>query len=233
MALVGGVELGVNHYDLILCSRMHLLSPARCAPFDVRADGFTIGEGAAFFVLKRLDDALRDGDPVRAVIRSIGASNDARSLIAPSAAGQALALRRAFEGVDFSPDDVDYVEAHGTGTAIGDVVEATSVRQIYGTGTRRRPLVLGSVKSMIGHTMAASGAAGVLKTVLALEAGTLPPNANLTNLNPKLRLDDIPARVLTRAEPWPRDGNTPRRAAVSSFGTGGINFHMLLEDQPV
>lgn len=230
LALAGGVELGVNPFDFVLCSRMRLLSQDRITPFDVRADGFSIGEGAGFFVLRRLEDALADGSPIRAIIRSVGGSSDAHSMIAPDAAGQALAMRRAFEPVDFSPDSVDYIETHGTGTKLGDRVEVTSIREVYGSGTRDRPLVLGSIKSMIGHSMAAAGAAGLLKTILALQSHTFPPNANLRELNPALQLEQIPATVPTKPIPWPRKPDAPRRAGISSFGTGGVNYHLLIEE---
>ncbi|MBI4614189.1 MAG: polyketide synthase [Planctomycetes bacterium] len=230
LAVAGGVDLGVNRYDLVLCSRMRLLSPTRIVPFGESADGFSIGEGAAFFVMRRLEDALSHGDPIRAIVRGVGCSSDARSLIAPDAEGQSLAMRRAFEEVDFGPEAVDFLEAHGTGTDLGDQVEAASIREVYGTPPRARPLHVGSVKSMIGHAMAAAGAAGLLKTVLALEARTIPPNANLPRLNPRLAFDRIPALVPAQAAPWPAPPGGPRRAAVSSFGTGGLNYHVLLEE---
>ena len=128
------IELPVNTRDLVLCSSLGLLSPRRIAPFDAAADGFTIGEAAVAFVLKRHADAVRDGDPIYAVIRSIGASSDAKSLIAPDIDGQALALARAFEAVDFGPETVQYVEAHGTGTALGDPTEIHALARVYGNG---------------------------------------------------------------------------------------------------
>jgi len=230
--LAGGVDLPVTPRDLVLCSALRLLSPTRIKPFDAAADGFSPGEGAAFFVLRRLEDALADGDRIRAVIRGVGASSDARSLVAPDEDGQALALRRAFERVDFAPSSVQYVEAHGTGTTVGDRVEARALAAVYGRAERSAPLALGSVKSMIGHAFAAAGAAGLLKTLLALEHGIIPPNVNLETLNPALGLDAIPAYVSTEPHPWPAPASGPRRAAVSSMGTGGINYHVLVEEAP-
>ncbi|WP_247698097.1 polyketide synthase [Streptomyces sp. RK75] len=228
-ALAGGVELPCNARDMILCSALGLLSHDKITPFDLAADGFTPGDGCALFLLKRLRDARRDGDRVLGLLRGVGASNDAKSLIAPDAAGQSRAMRQAFEQVDFAPAAVDYVEAHGTGTRVGDRVEVAAMAQVY-SGPRRAPLEIGSAKSFFGHTFAAAGAAGLLRALLAVGARTLPPNANLRTLNPELELDLIPARVSTGAQPWHTGSGRPRRAGVSSFGTGGINYHLLLEE---
>nr|WP_225842031.1 polyketide synthase [Streptomyces sp. PHES57] len=229
-AVAGGVELPCNERDLVLCSALGLLSHDRITPFDEAADGFTPGDGCALFLLKRLSDARRDGDEVLGVVRGIGGSNDAKSLIAPDADGQVRAMRQAFGQVDFAPADVDYLEAHGTGTKVGDRVEITATGEVYGGPRRSRPLDIGSAKSFFGHTFAAAGGAGLLRALLAMRAGTLPPNANLDRLNPALRLSDIPATVSTRAGVWPRPEGRPRRAGVSSFGTGGINYHLLIEE---
>ncbi|MFE2461674.1 polyketide synthase [Streptomyces sp. NPDC059402] len=229
-AVAGGVELPCNARDMVLCSALGLLSHSRITPFDAAADGFTPGDGCALFLLKRLADARRDGDPVFGVLRAVGASNDAKSLIAPDADGQARAVRQAFAQVDFGPDDVDYLEAHGTGTRLGDRVEVAAVAQVYGTGRRGAPLHIGSAKSFLGHTFAAAGAAGLLRTLQALRQATLPPSVNLSELSPDLALDAVPARVATEALPWPAGPDRPRRAAVSAFGTGGINYHLLIEE---
>ncbi|WP_415852646.1 beta-ketoacyl synthase N-terminal-like domain-containing protein, partial [Streptomyces albus] len=229
-AVAGGVELPCNERDLVLCSALGLLSHDRITPFDEAADGFTPGDGCALFLLKRLSDARRDGDEVLGVVRGIGGSNDAKSLIAPDADGQVRAMRQAFGQVDFAPADVDYLEAHGTGTKVGDRVEITATGEVYGGPRRSRPLDIGSAKSFFGHTFAAAGGAGLLRALLAMRAGKLPPNANLDRLNPALRLSDIPATVSTRAGVWPRPEGRPRRAGVSSFGTGGINYHLLIEE---
>ncbi|MFD9905368.1 polyketide synthase [Streptomyces sp. NPDC059063] len=229
-AVAGGVELACTTRDMVLCSALGLLSHSRNAPFDAAADGFTPGDGCGLFLLKRYDDALRDGDTVHGVIRAIGASNDAKSLIAPDVAGQVRAMQRAFAQVDFEPCTVDYLEAHGTGTKVGDRVEIAAAGRLYAGGPRARPLRIGSAKSFFGHTFAAAGSAGLLRTLLALRAGTLPPNALLRTLNPALDLAAIPAEITTRPEPWPAPPGRPRRAAVSSFGTGGINYHVLVEE---
>ncbi|MEU2560432.1 polyketide synthase [Streptomyces longispororuber] len=229
-AVAGGVELACTARDMVLCSALGLLSHSRNAPFDAAADGFTPGDGCGLFLLKRYDDARRDGDTVHGVIRAVGASNDAKSLIAPDVAGQVRAMQRAFAQVDFEPCTVDYLEAHGTGTKVGDRVEIAAAARLYAGGPRAGALRIGSAKSFFGHTFAAAGSAGLLRTLLALRAGTLPPNALLRTLNPALGLAAIPAEIATRPEPWPRPPGRPRRAAVSSFGTGGINYHVLVEE---
>ncbi|MEL7611087.1 polyketide synthase [Vreelandella titanicae] len=228
LIVAGGVELPVNARDIVLCASQMMLSRERIAPFAEGADGFSPGDGAGMFVLKRLSDATRDGDHVYACITGIGASADAVSMTAPDVDGQSLAISRAFKQAGYTPATVQYVEAHGTGTRLGDIAEVSSINSVYKVGRRNLPLRIGSVKSNIGHTFAASGSAGLLKTVLAMHHGTLPPTILRGSLNNKLPLDKVPAQVVTAAEPWrPCDGR--RRAGVSSFGTGGINFHLLLE----
>lgn len=229
-AVAGGVELPCNPRDMALCSALGLLSHDRITPFDTAADGFTPGDGCALFLLKRYSDAVRDGDRIHGLLRGVGGSNDARSLIAPDAGGQARAMRQAFEQVDFEPAAVGYLEAHGTGTRVGDRVEIDAAAQVYADPRRERPLDIGSAKSFVGHTFAAAGAAGLLRALLALHAGTVPPNVNLDSVDPGLGLDRIPARVPTEATAWEREDGRPRRAAVSSFGTGGINYHLLVEE---
>lgn len=231
-AIAGGVELACNVRDLILCSSLGLLSHSKITPFDAAADGFSPGDGCALFLLKRHSDAMKDGDRILGVIRGVGGSNDAHSLIAPDRGGQARAMRQAFGDAGFGPDTVDYLEAHGTGTRVGDRVELSAVTDVYGGGERPRPLQVGSAKSFFGHTFAAAGAAGLLRVLLALQAGTFPPNANLRTLSPELDLDAIPAFIDRRPAPWPAGRNRPRRAALSSFGTGGINYHVLIEEHP-
>lgn len=229
-AVTGGVELACTTRDMVLCSALGLLSHSRIAPFDQAADGFSPGDGCGLFLLKRYADARRDGDGIVGLVRATGASNDAKSLIAPDVEGQLLAMRRAFAEVDFGPSAVDYLEAHGTGTKVGDRVEIAAAARIYGSEPRVRPLEIGSAKSFFGHTFAAAGSAGLLRALLAMRAGTLPPNANLRTLNPALDLDAIPAAVSTEPSEWTRQPGLPRRAAVSSFGTGGINYHVLIEE---
>ncbi len=226
--LAGGLELPVNARDLVLCAAQMMLSQTRIAPFAEGADGFTPGDGGAIFVLKRLEDAVRDGDHIHAAITGVGASADAVSMTAPDAAGQALAMARAFRQARYAPASVQYLEAHGTGTRVGDRTEIESVKRVYGHESRDAPLNMGSVKSNIGHAFAGAGAAGLLKTLLAMNDRTLPPTLLRRALNPDLPLDEVPARIVTEKSPWKaRKGR--RRSGVSSFGTGGINYHLLLE----
>jgi len=202
--------------------------------FDAESSGMMIGEGIGMMVLKRLEDAERDGDRIYAVIRGIGSSSDGRfkSIYAPRPAGQAKALRRAYEEAGYSPATVGLVEAHGTGTMAGDPAEVQGLREVFGENNPRRNYIgLGSVKSQIGHTKSTAGAASMIKTALALYNKVLPPTLNVTRPNPKLELDGSPFYINSETRPWFRaDPNIPRRAGVSSFGFGGTNFHMALEE---
>ena len=229
-AIAGGVELPCNARDLVLCSALGLLSHTKITPFDAAADGFTPGDGCALFLLRRCEDARRDGDRILGLIRGIGAANDAKSVVAPDVEGQVRAMRAAFGQVDFGPSAVDYLEAHGTGTRVGDRVEITATAQVYGAADRCRPLRIGSAKSFVGHTFAAAGGAGLLRALQAIRERTVPATANLCTVDPALELAAIPAAVPTAPSPWVVEPGCPRRAGVSSFGTGGINYHVLVEE---
>jgi acyl transferase domain-containing protein len=208
------------------------VSRSGISPFDARADGFLVGEGAGVVVLKRLRDAVRDGDRIRAVIRGIGESTDGqgRNVYAPNPAGQALAVQRAIEAAGVRPGDIDYIECHGTGTAVGDVSEVDAYARVYGRHGRPRPIALSSVKSMIGHLNAAAGVAGLIRAVCALEHGVIPPTLRFETPNPNVAFDAGPFEVVTRAMPWPRASGRARRAAVSGFGLGGANAHVIIEE---
>ncbi|MGH8918782.1 MAG: acyltransferase domain-containing protein, partial [Actinomycetes bacterium] len=193
-----------------------------------------LGEGIAMFALKRLADAERDGDRVHAVIRGIGSSSDGSgtSVYAPLATGQARALRRAYAAAGYGPDTVGLVEAHGTGTTAGDAAEVAALRAVFtetGRGDRQW-CALGSVKSQIGHTKTAAGAAGLLKATLALRHRVLPPTIKVERPHPELGLEDSPFYLNTVARPWVHTADHPRRVSVSSFGFGGSNFHVTLEE---
>ena len=232
--LAGGISRPECLYTQVGFSQLRALSPAgRCAPFDETADGLVVGEGVGILVLKRLDDALRDQDTIHAVIKGIGLSNDMRgNLLAPDSEGQVRAMQSAYTAAGWSPQDVDLIECHGTGTPVGDVVELQSLRNLWGNfgwSTGRCPI--GSIKSMIGHLLTGAGAASMIKTLLALRHKTLPPSLNFNRPADKSPLHHSPFRVQTEPEPWKkRDKNTPRRAAVSAFGFGGINSHLLFEE---
>jgi len=230
--LAGGVSRPSSLYTQMGFSQLRALSPSgRCAPFDERADGLVVGEGAGLFVLKRRADAERDGDRIHAVIRGIGLSNDVGgSLMSPDPEGQLRAMRAAYEQAGWVPSDVDLIECHGTATPAGDAAELQSLQALWTDAAHRAPCVIGSVKSNVGHLLTAAGSAGLAKVLLALEAETLPPTANFEHAADST-LDRGPFRVLKEPRPWSvRDAATPRRAAVSAFGFGGINAHLLLEE---
>jgi acyl transferase domain-containing protein len=232
--LAGGVSRPDCLFTQVGFSQLRALSPSgRCAPFDQTADGLVVGEGAGILVLKRLADALRDGDAIRGVIRGIGLSNDLRgNLLAPDSEGQLRAMRAAYTAAGWSPPDVDLIECHGAGTPVGDATELASLHTLWGeTGWSRRQCALGSIKSMIGHLLTAAGAAGVIKTLLAFQHAQLPPTIHFQQAASGSVLNDGPFRVQTEVEPWERRApGVPRRAAVSAFGFGGINAHLLLEE---
>ena len=231
--LAGGVSRPSSLYTQMGFSQLRALSPSgRCAPFDSQADGLVVGEGAGLFVLKRLADAERDGDRIHAVIRGIGLSNDVGgSLMSPDPDGQLRAMRAAYDQAGWAPDDVDLIECHGTATPAGDKAELKSLQALWADAPAvDRPCIIGSVKSNVGHLLTGAGAAGLTKILLALQAETLPPTANFEAPADE-SLHTGPFRVLSESEPWTRrsDGS-PRRAALSAFGFGGINAHVLLEE---
>ena len=232
--LCGGVSRPDPLYTQMGFSQLRALSArGKAAPLDHRGDGLVVGEGAGMFVLKRLEDALAHGDHIYGVVAGIGLSNDIHGdLLAPSSEGQLRAMRMAYEQAGWSPGQVDLVECHAAGTPIGDAVEAESLKSLWGkTGWRKAQCAIGSVKSNIGHALTAAGAAGLLKVLLALRHRTLPPNANFERTAARLGLHESPFRVLNQAEPWlKRSDEEPRRAAVSGFGFGGINCHVLIEE---
>ncbi|MDQ0456409.1 polyketide synthase [Rhizobium paknamense] len=208
------------------------------SPFDEKADGTLIGEGIGMMMLKRLEDAERDGDQIYAVIKGLGSSSDGKfkSIYAPRAAGQIKALERAYKQAGISPYDVDLLEAHGTGTAVGDATEVDGLKNFFKNWQpegQPSPIGLGSVKSQIGHTKAAAGAASAIKVTLALQNGVLPPSINVNKPDPKLGLEETPLYINTVSRPWFRDPKKgKRRAGVSAFGFGGTNFHLVLEEAP-
>lgn len=235
MMVTGGVDT-LNDIVMYMCfSKTPALSPSGdCRPFSDQADGTMLGEGLVMFALKRLADAERDGDQIYAVLRGIGSSSDGdgTAIYAPAPQGQSRALRRAYESAGYGPETVELLEAHGTGTKAGDTAEITALRAVFAEAADLgRPWVaLGSLKSQFGHTKSAAGAAGLLKTVLALHHKILPPTIKVDQPNPDLAAAPGPLYVNTQARPWIRDGAHPRRAAVSSFGFGGSNFHLTVEE---
>jgi acyl transferase domain-containing protein/3-hydroxymyristoyl/3-hydroxydecanoyl-(acyl carrier protein) dehydratase len=232
--LCGGVSRPDPLYTQMGFSQLRALSArGKPAPLDHRADGLVVGEGAGILLLKRRADALAHGDRIYGLIAGIGLSNDIHGdLLAPSSEGQLRAMREAYDQAGWCPSDVDLVECHAAGTPLGDAVEIESLKTLWGkTGWAKHQCAIGSVKSNIGHALTAAGAAGLLKVLLAFKNQTLPPSANFEQPAPKASFDESPFRVLTRAEAWPRRAaKAPRRAAISGFGFGGINAHVLIEE---
>ena len=235
MVIVGGVDT-LNDILMYMCfSKTPALSVSGdCRPFSDKADGTILGEGLGMLALRRLEDAERDGDRIYAVIRGLGTSSDGTgtAVYAPKASGQAHALRRAYDAAGYSPRTVELLEAHGTATKAGDVAEFQGASSVFAEADTesRQWCAIGSVKSQIGHTKGAAGAASLLKAVLALHHKVLPPTIKVDRPNPNLAVDESPFYVNTQTRPWIRDAAHPRRASVSSFGFGGSNFHVTLEE---
>ncbi|KAB1990760.1 beta-ketoacyl synthase N-terminal-like domain-containing protein [Streptomyces triticiradicis] len=240
-AVVGGVEIEMPYGRGYKHVRGGIESAdGRCRPLDAEASGTVFGSGGGVVVLKRLEDALADGDTVHAVIRGSAVNNDGAdkaTFTSPSAGGQQRVIAEALAAAGVDAADLDYVELHGTATQVGDPVEVQALAEAMRCMTDRalpaQDCVIGSVKSNIGHLGPAAGIAGLIKTVLALRHEQIPPTVNFRSPNPLLNLDESPFRVADRLLPWPRGGaGAPRRAGVSSFGFGGTNAHVVLEEAP-
>ncbi|PRQ09072.1 type I polyketide synthase [Enhygromyxa salina] len=233
-ALVGASNLMLAPEESIALSRWGMLaSDGRCKPFDARADGFVRGEGVVVLVLARLADAVAQGHRVRALILGTAVNQDGHSngLTAPNAAAQRALIRAALRDAELEPGQIGYVEAHGTGTALGDPIEMQAIVSEYGAASRSAPVcAVGSVKSNIGHLEAAAGLAGVAKAIACLEHRQIPASLHLETLNPAMDLDGARVEIASRHREWDSDG--PRHAAVSSFGMGGTNAHVILAEAP-
>ena len=234
LALAGGSQVWMPVATMNLFCRLGALSRRQqLRAFDKDADGTLLGEGIGIVVLKRLADAVADGDRVYAVVRGVGVSSDGRglSVMAPRLEGEELALRRAYEDAGVSPRSVGLLEAHGTGTPVGDLTEVQALTRVFGERDQELPrCALGSVKSMISHTIPAAGVAGLIKTALALHHRVLPPTIGVSEPNPKLGLERTPFYLNTETRPWIHGGSEPRRAGINAFGFGGINAHAVLEE---
>ncbi|CAL9325724.1 beta-ketoacyl synthase N-terminal-like domain-containing protein [Streptomyces sp. SudanB182_2057] len=232
--ITGGADADNSLLTFMCFSKTPALSPSgRVRPFDSDSDGTLLGEGLGMLVLKRLADAERDGDRIYAVLRGLGSSSDgrAKSIYAPCGQGQLRALRAAYDDADCPPHSVGLIEAHGTGTPIGDGVEIEALDTLMSSSARSASVAVGSVKSQVGHTKAAAGAAGLIKAVLALHHKVLPPTIGVTTPAPALTRAGTPLYLSTHARPWIRDPGRPvRRAGVSAFGFGGVNYHAVLEE---
>jgi acyl transferase domain-containing protein/acyl carrier protein len=235
LALAGGVNLILSPAITINFSKAGAMAPdGRCKTFDARADGYVRGEGAGVVVLKPLAQAVADGDPIYAVIRGSAVNQDGRSngLMAPNPRAQEAVLREAYRRAEVAPGDVQYLEAHGTGTYLGDPIEAKALGAVLGVNRAlERPCAIGSVKTNIGHLEAAAGIAGLIKVALALKHREIPPSLNFAEPNPNIPFDQLPLRVQTVLAPWPVE-RTPALAGVSSFGFGGTNAHVVLQEAP-
>jgi acyl transferase domain-containing protein len=236
MALAGGVSIRIPQRSGYVYQDGGILSAdGHCRAFDAAATGTVGGNGAGVVLLKRLSRALNDGDHIRAVIRGSAVNNDGSNKVgftAPSVMGQAAVIAEAIGVAGLKPDDISYVEAHGTGTALGDPIEIAALAEVFGPGSHRQsPCPLGSVKANIGHLDAAAGIAGLIKTVLTLEHRQLPPSVNFTSPNPKIPFEGSAVRVNRQLEAWETNG-APRCAGVSSFGIGGTNAHLVVQEAP-
>ncbi|KAI0837758.1 hypothetical protein F5Y06DRAFT_297186 [Hypoxylon sp. FL0890] len=233
MAVVNGSNLLLNPDVFVHMSELGFLSPTgRCRSFDAGGDGYVRAEGVIAILLKPLDKALADGDPVRAVIRGTQLNQDGRTqgITLPNSDAQRENMRRLYERVGVDPATIQYFEAHGTGTAAGDPLEVSAINAIYKESHSDNRLVVGSVKSNIGHLEAVAALAGLVKTVESLERGLIPPQMHFVNPNPKIDFSSI--EIPTSVTPWPRTADGVRRAAINSFGFGGTNGHTVLEHIP-
>jgi phthiocerol/phenolphthiocerol synthesis type-I polyketide synthase C len=234
LALVGGVNLILTPDLTLMFSKARMMAPdGRCKTFDDSADGYVRGEGCGVFVLKRLSDAEASGDPILAVIKGSGVSQDGRSngLTAPHGPSQELAIKRALKQANLQPRDIQYVEAHGTGTPLGDPIEIQALNNVYSDLREdHKPLLVGSVKTNIGHLEAAAGAAGLSKVILALQNQKIPAHLNCLVKNKLISWDQMNIDIPTSSQDWPSDGEQRRRAGISSFGFGGTNAHLIVEE---
>ncbi len=235
LALAGGANVLLSPATMITFSQSRMLAPdGRCKTFDAAADGYVRGEGCGVLVIKRLEDAVRDGDRIRAVIRGSAVNQDGASggLTVPNGIAQQRVISEALERAGLTAAEVDYLEAHGTGTSLGDPIEVQAAAAVLGPDRDpAHPLLIGSAKTNIGHLEAAAGVAGVLKVVLALEHSELPRHLNFRNPSPHIPWDRIPVRVVEEPLEW-RRGDRPRVAGVSSFGFSGTNAHVVIEEAP-
>lgn len=236
LALAGGATVSVPQDRGYFYQEGGLLSPdGRCRTLDARAAGTIFGSGVGVVAMRRLGDALEDGDRVVAVIRGSAVNNDGAARVsytAPGVDGEARVVAEALEMADAAPETISYVELHGTGTPLGDAVEMAALKEVFAAGdVAAGSCLVGSVKTNVGHLGTAAGVTGLIKTALMLEHGKIPASLHFERPNPKLGLEQSPFRVATTPEPWP-PGDTPRRAGLSSFGFGGTNVHMVLEEAP-
>ena len=231
-ALVGGADRSMDIASYVKFSKIGALSAKGSCPFDESADGFVMGEGAGFMVLKRLEDAIRAENKIYAVIPAIGSSSDGKgkSITAPNPVGQKQAISMALRLADLTIDEVDYIEAHGTSTIVGDAVELNVLKEVFQNRKNTKKLAVGSIKSQIGHLKAAAGIASLIKTALTIYNKILPPSINVQTLNPKIDWDKSKLKINKEPIDWGVEKGILRRAGVSAFGFGGTNYHTILEE---
>lgn len=233
LALAGGVNLILSPINTIVFSQARMLAPdGRCKTFDAAADGYARGEGCGIIVLKRLEDAVRNGDRVLAVIRGSAVNQDGRGngLTAPNGPAQEQVIRQALKTAGVAPSQIAYVEAHGTGTPIGDPIEVQALSRVLGEGDQSsKPCFIGSCKTNFGHLEAAAGMASLIKTVLCLQNHEIPPHLHFQKLNPQISLESSRLQIPIERTPWASVGG-PRLAGVSAFGFGGTNAHTILQE---
>ena len=236
LAITGGVNLMLEPGLSVNFSKAHMLSPdGQCKTFDASADGYVRGEGCGIVVLKRLSDAIKDHDPILALIRGSAVNQDGASggLTVPSGPSQSSVIRQALQNAKLEPNDVGYIEAHGTGTSLGDPIELGSMSDVFSHGRDQMdPLWIGSIKTNIGHLEAAAGIAGIMKLILALQHEEIPPHLNCHSPTTRFPWNERPIRVAQTSRPWVRS-DKPRIAGISSFGFSGTNAHILLEEAPL
>ena len=234
-ALAGGVNLILSPENTIALSQAKMMAPnGRCKTFDAEADGIVRGEGCGVLVLKRLKDAVAEGDNILAVIRGSAVNQDGASsgFTVPNKSAQEALIRQALSRAKVEPSAVDYIEAHGTGTSLGDPIEVRALGAVLGKGRcATQPLLIGSVKTNIGHLESAAGVAGLIKVVLSLQHQQIPAHLHFQQPSPYINWDELPISVTTQATPWHR-GEKPRIAGVSAFGASGTNAHVVLEEAP-
>ena len=237
LALAGGVTFDLPHRQGYLYKEGEIVSPdGHCRAFDAESNGTRFGSGVGVVALKRLEDALQDGDTIHAIIKSSAINNDGAgkvNYLAPSVDGQAKVIAEALALADVEPESISFVEGHGTGTPIGDPIEVAALTTAFGNTAVKQYCALGSVKTNIGHLDTAAGVAGFIKTVLALKHQQIPPNVNFTAPNPHIDFAHTPFYVTGDLQPFPQRNGWPRRAAVNSLGVGGTNAHVVLEEAPV
>ncbi|MEA5554859.1 type I polyketide synthase [Nodularia spumigena] len=235
-ALVGGVNLILTpEVPIALCRNQMLAADGRCKTFDASADGFGIGEGCGVVVLKRLSEALEDGDRIWALIRGTSVNNDGASggFTVPNGPVQTDLIREALNDARLSADVIDYIEAHGTGTALGDPIEIKAIADALCVNrSKSQPLLVGSIKTNLGHLAAAAGISGLIKTVLSIYHQQIPAHLNFHKPNPHINWDSLPLAVVTQTRPWTVSNQKMRAAGVSSFGASGTNAHVILSEPP-